>query len=267
MRVLVGLGRLARAVAHLLQALWVARQLPVVDEAGRQARIQWFARGTLRALGVSCEVQGTFRPGAKLVVANHVSWLDIVALHAACPEVRFVSKADVLHWPVLGWLIRVAGTLFIVREKRSDSMRVLHEMSAALQAGQSVAVFPEGTTSDGHQVLPFHAGLLQSAIACGTPIQAVALRYSDDAAPVSPAAAYIDEINLVQSAWRIATARGLTVRVTALTATGTHHADRRALARRLHGELCEALGVDPAAVPAAGHAAAQPAEGGGLPSR
>jgi 1-acyl-sn-glycerol-3-phosphate acyltransferase len=267
MAVLRGLGRLARVLVHLLHALWVARRLPHVDEAGRQARIRWFAQGTLRALGVRWQVQGTFRPGAKLVVANHVSWLDIVALHAACPEVRFVSKADVLHWPVLGWLIKVAGTLFIVREKRSDSMRVLHEMSSALQAGQSVAVFPEGTTSDGRQVLPFHAGLLQSAIACGTPIQPVALRYSDDAEPISRAAAYIDEVNLIQSAWRIASARGLTVHVTALTATGTHHADRRALARRLHGELCDALGVDPAAAPAAGHAAAQPAEGAGLPSR
>ena len=90
---------------------------------------------------------------------------------------RFVSKADVRHWPLLGWLVACGGTLFIERERKRDALRVVHQMAEALQAGETVAVFPEGTTSDGHGLLPFHANLLQAAIATETPVQPVALRY------------------------------------------------------------------------------------------
>ena len=77
------------------------------------------------------EVRGQFRPGASLLVANHVSWLDILAVHAACPRARFVSKADVLHWPLLGWLIRGAGTLFIERDRKRDALRAALDLEDA----------------------------------------------------------------------------------------------------------------------------------------
>ena len=78
---------------------------PSLDAGGRHARIQWWSAGVLRCLGLRLEAQGSPRPGATLLVANHVSWLDIAALHAVAPHARFVSKADVLHWPLLGWLL------------------------------------------------------------------------------------------------------------------------------------------------------------------
>ena len=96
-----------------------------------------------------------------------------------CPQARFVSKADVRHWPLLGWLVDAAGTLYIERERKRDAMRVVHQMAEALAAGDMVAVFPEGTTGDGRALLPFHANLLQAAIAAGAPVQPVALRFSD----------------------------------------------------------------------------------------
>ena len=226
--------RLARLSLHLLHGMAVmALRFPSLDEAGRQARIGWWSAGVLRAMGVALHVTGTARPGATLLLANHVSWLDIAALHAAVPHARFVSKADVLRWPLLGWLIRGAGTLFIERERKRDALRVVHAMADALRAGQTVAVFPEGTTGEGPELLPFHANLLQAAIATATPIQPVVLRFADPTHRFSPAVAYVGDTTLLQSLWRVATARGLEVHVTLLMSRGSAHADRRLLAESL----------------------------------
>ena len=124
----------------------------------------------LRMLGVSLHSEGAPHGGPALVVANHVSWLDILAINAVHP-VRFVSKADVRGWPLVGWVVACGGTLFIERERKRDALRVVHQVAQALAQGQTIAVFPEGTTSEGHGLLPFHANLLQSAIATGTPFR------------------------------------------------------------------------------------------------
>ena len=226
--------RVLRVLLHLLHGMAVmALRFPFLPAAGRHARIGWFAAGTLRAMGVGLQVRGTARPGATLLVCNHVSWLDIAAVHAAVPQARFVSKADVLAWPLLGWLIRGAGTLFIERERKRDALRVVHACASALQAGDKVAVFPEGTTGPGPALLPFHANLLQAAIATATPIQPVVLRFADAGHRFSPAAEYVGSTTLAQSLWRVATARGLVVHVDLLPPQASAHADRRALAETL----------------------------------
>jgi 1-acyl-sn-glycerol-3-phosphate acyltransferase len=242
MRWLVGAWRLARTVLHLLHGMGVmALRFPSLDAAGRQQRIRWWSAGLLRCMGATLHAQGTPRPGATLLVANHVSWLDIAALHAVAPRARFVSKADVLRWPLLGWLIRNAGTLFIEREKKRDALRVVHQMAEALRAGDMVAVFPEGTTGTGPEPLPFHANLLQAAIATGTPIQPAVLRYADAHQPFSETVTFIGETTLAQSLWRVACARGLAVHVQLLPPQDSAHADRRALAARLQGEIAQQL--------------------------
>ena len=111
-----------------------------------------------------------------LLVANHISWLDILVMHAA-RHCRFVSKADVRHWPLIGTLATGGGTLYIERESRRDAMRVVHHMAESLKRGEIVAVFPEGTTSDGVALLPFHANLIQAAISADAPVQPVALSF------------------------------------------------------------------------------------------
>ena len=109
-RALVAGWRLARVGVHLLHGMGVmAWRFPSLDAAGRQQRIRWWSGKLLRLAGIEFTSQGLPRPGASLLVANHVSWLDIAVIHAACPQARFVSKADVLAWPLLGWLIRGAG--------------------------------------------------------------------------------------------------------------------------------------------------------------
>ena len=236
------LWRVARLVLHVLHGMAVmALRFPSLDAAGRQARIQWWSAGLLRAVGVGLQVRGTPRPGAKLLVANHVSWLDIAALHAAVPQARFVSKADVRRWPLLGWLVAGAGTLFIERERKRDALRVVHAMADALRAGETVAVFPEGTTGPGPALLPFHANLLQAAIATATPIQPAVLRFADVQQRFSPAVQFVGETTLLQSLWRVATARGLVAHVDLLPPQGSAHADRRALAEHLHQRMAERL--------------------------
>jgi 1-acyl-sn-glycerol-3-phosphate acyltransferase len=236
MRSLRAAWRLLRMALHLLHGMAVmALQFPALDASGRQERIRWWSAKLVRMAGLQLHVQGTPRPGAALLVGNHVSWLDIAAIHAVAPQARFVSKADVLAWPLLGWLIKNAGTLFIERERKRDALRMLHQVAEALKAGDTVAVFPEGTTGDGSSLLPFHANLLQSAIATGTPVQCVALRYSDPEHRFSPAVQFLGETTLLQSMWRILSARGLQVHVELLPAQGARHADRRALAEYLRG--------------------------------
>ncbi|MDH5540133.1 MAG: 1-acyl-sn-glycerol-3-phosphate acyltransferase, partial [Rhizobacter sp.] len=153
----------------------------------------------------------------------------------------FVSKADVRHWPVMGWMVACGGTLFIERERKRDALRVVHQVAQALKAGEIVAVFPEGTTSEGHAVLPFHANLLQAAIATETPVQPIALRYSDLQHAVSPAAAYVGETSLARSIAWVLRADRLHVRVQVLPPMGTRHLDRRALAEQLRLQIASAL--------------------------
>ena len=202
---------------------------------------RWSAR-MLSALGLRLEAQGSPRGGPVLFCANHISWLDILAINAVYPA-RFVSKADVRHWPVLGWMVACGGTLFIERERKRDALRVVHQVAAALKAGETLAVFPEGTTSDGRGLLPFHANLLQAAIATETPVQPVALRYEDACHTVSLAAAYIGDTTLANSLWAVVMADKLRVCVRILPAEATRHLDRRALAARLEAEIARALGL------------------------
>jgi len=241
MRSLIALGRLLRATLHVLHGMAVMTRFPRLSPAQRHQRIAWWSAGLVRAMGLSLDIQGKPRPGATLIVANHVSWLDIAAIHAAAPHARFVSKADVLDWPLLGWLIRGAGTLFIQRERKRDAVRVVHAMAESLRHGDTVAVFPEGTTGTGPELLPFHGNLLQAAISTGTPVQPVVLRFFDARQAFSPAVAFVGDTSLARSLWTVACGEGLGVRVLLLPPMGTEHADRRLLAEHLRQVMLERL--------------------------
>ena len=237
--------RLLRVALHVLHGLGIVLlRWPALDHAGRMTRVQWWAGKLLRVLGIELRTSGLPRPGGTMLVANHISWLDIVAIHARCPQARFVSKSEVRHWPVIGRLVDAAGTLYLERERRRDALRVVHHAAEALQRGDTVAVFPEGTTGDGHALLPFHANLLQAAIVGGTPVQPVALRFSDAQHAISPAAAYVGDTSLLQSLWWVVCAEGLTVHVGWLLPQGSAHADRRALAVHVRQCIADAVAAD-----------------------
>jgi 1-acyl-sn-glycerol-3-phosphate acyltransferase len=237
MRALRAIWRLGRAVLHALHgALICALVFPRLDARQRMQRVGWWSARMLTMFGIELRASGSPRGGPVLLVANHVSWLDILAINAVQPA-RFVSKADVRHWPFLGYLVACGGTLFIERERKRDALRVVHQIAEALKAGETVAVFPEGTTGDGRSVLPFHANLLQAAIATETPVQPVVLRYSDARAAFSDAGGYVGDTSLLASLWSAAAAQGLCAHVRLLPAEGTRHLDRRALAEKLREEI------------------------------
>ena len=196
--------RLLRVTLHVIGGLWTIRsQFGRLPHAQCQLIVGAWSRRMLAIMGIALDVQGQApRHGPVLQVANHISWLDILVMNAAHPS-RFVSKADAQHWPLLGSLISGAGTLYIERENRRDALRVVHRMAERLREGDVVSVFPEGTTGDGAQLLPFHANLLQSAISACAPVQPVALRYLQrDSGEPHPGPVYIGDDTLVASVWR-----------------------------------------------------------------
>ena len=208
--------KLARALVHALAGLFtILLVFPRLPQAQRDLRVQAWSTEMLTCLGIRLVMRGQpVAIGPVLLAANHISWLDITSLHAA-RHCRFVSKADVKHWPLIGRLATGAGTLFIERESRRDAMRVVHHMAERLGAGDVLAIFPEGTTSDGVSLRPFHANLFQAAIAADAPVQPVALQFIDQATGQrSLAPCYIDDDTLLGSVWRTLCTPGIAVVIT-----------------------------------------------------
>ncbi|MEX3954850.1 lysophospholipid acyltransferase family protein [Trinickia sp. EG282A] len=196
----VGLAKI-RLVVHLLHGMWVvATRFSRASEAYKNARIRAWSLKLLRLSGMRLVVHGDERrlDQGVLVVGNHISWIDIYVINAWRPT-PFVSKAEVRDWPIVGWLAYRLGTVFVQREKRKDALRTMHEMAARLQAGEVMCVFPEGTTSDGVSLLPFHANLFQAAVSAGCPVQPICLLYEDAQGRQTTAPAYIGEMSLGES--------------------------------------------------------------------
>ena len=228
--------RLLGVIAHIVVGVWrIRRYFPRLSQPQRDAEVQAWSRTMLARLAIELIVEGEPPAhGPMLLVSNHISWLDIAVLHAA-RHCRFVSKADVQHWPVVGSLATAAGTLYIERESRRDAMRVMHHMAERLTAGDVLAVFPEGTTGDGSTVLAFHANMLQSAISAHAQVQPVGLQFRDAATgAVSFAPCYVGDDTLLQSLWRTLKSQGVQAVVRYGTPQLAAGRDRRAWAADLH---------------------------------
>ncbi|MDB5930843.1 MAG: lyso-ornithine lipid acyltransferase [Polaromonas sp.] len=235
MRRLLGCWRVMRILGHILAGLWIAAvRLPGLSPARQAAQVQAWSLALLGHAGISLEVRGQPPAGGPvLLVANHISWLDIPVMHAA-RYCRFVSKSDVRDWPLIGTLATAAGTLYIERSSRRDALRMVHLMRDALKTGEVVAVFPEGTTGDGRAILPFHANLLQAAISADAPAQAVGLRFADRASgQTSLAPSYIGDETLVGSIWRTLCAPPIVAVVRYGEAERADGRDRRAWSQHL----------------------------------
>ena len=227
--------RIARALAHALAGWFtIVFDFPRLSEAQQHARVQAWAVRMLHILGIELVVSGTPPlTGPVLLVANHISWLDILVMHAA-RHCRFIAKSEVHHWPLIGRLATGAGTLYIEREKRRDAMRVVHHMAERLRDNEVLAVFPEGTTTDGTKLLPFHGNLVQAAISADAPVLPMALRYEDArSGAISLAPAYVDDDTLVGSVWRLLSAPAVRARVTFGEPQTAQERDRRAWAHDL----------------------------------
>ena len=211
--------KLIRTLAHVLRGWWIIRRrFPAMAAAEREAQVQRWAAQMLHIFGITLWREGPARVhGPVLLVCNHLSWLDILVLHAS-GHCRFISKADVHRWPLIGPMAAGAGTLFIERESRRDAMRVVHQMVERLRAGDVLAVFPEGTTGDGTALKPFHANLIQAAITADVAVQPMALRFIDGrTGQMSLAPRFVGDDTLLGSVLRTLAAQQLQ----ALVRTGT----------------------------------------------
>ena len=207
LRRIIRIGLLAPHLAWGVTLAGLA--FPWLSPVQRDRAIMAWARRLLKVLGVRAHVAAPPRvPGGALLVCNHVSWLDIYLIYAA-QRVHFVSKAEVRAWPVAGWLAHKTGTLFLERGRRADTARVNTEMRELMQDGAWVAVFPEGTTSDGRALRRFMPSLLQPAVQLNCPVVPAALRYRTLAGAYSAAPAYIDDIGMWQSLKQIVSEPGL----------------------------------------------------------
>ncbi len=236
--------RALRLLLHFLAGLaTILVVFPSCDAPARRMRVRAWSIRLLQLLHVEIRIAGKLGGGHApvLAVANHISWLDIFVLNAVGP-VRFIAKAEIARWPLVGRLVRGVGTLFIQRARRRDTHRVNSEAERALRGGDIVAVFPEGTTTDGSELLPFKGSLLQPIIAVHGVVQPVAIRYTTPDGHRSVAPAYTD-VTFVGSFWRICGESALVVEMIATAALATDGRHRRELAREAERAIRGALAL------------------------
>ena len=247
----------ALRVLRALRLIWVFAWIglgalvvyPKVDAAARARLKQRWSRNLLDVLGVHVHFdvdagganEANAGPAGRLIVANHVSWLDIFVINAVCPA-AFIAKAEIRRWPFIGWLAERNDTIFLRRGSHGHARVVNEQIDATLNAGIDVAVFPEGTTTDGTHLLGFHAALLQPAIETGRAIWPLALSYHDAHGQRSLAPSFAGDTTLAQCLAAILACRTLTARVRPAPPLNPAGQARRELSRAAHASIATRLG-------------------------
>ncbi len=236
--------RFLRILAHLASgALTVLFLFPHLNAEERGRRVTAWAGRLTRLAGVRVVLKGRpplVRGQGALIVANHVSWLDIYVLHSLL-FTRFIAKAEVRQWPLIGWLAQMTGTLFLERTKKSDAARMNQEMAEHLRSGECLALFPEGTTTDGSEVKAFYPSLFNPALAAGAQVWPVLIRYLDMGGEPTLAAAYHDHTTLLQSVMRVLRSSGIQAEVSFLPPISASGGHRRELALAAETAIRDAL--------------------------
>lgn len=205
-RFLTPLGRGIRLGLKLIKGLllvWFV--FPQLRKSARSALIEQWSREVIDVLNIRLMFHGELPPqrvSSIFFVANHISWIDILVLNAI-RQVRFVAKTEVRSWPIIGPLARRTDTFFLRRNSPTELGRLVKSLTSALRKGDCVAVFPEGTTTDGTSVLFFHSGLFEAPILAGSLIWPIALRYVDSDGYPDPSLAFVGDESLVASIFKL----------------------------------------------------------------
>jgi 1-acyl-sn-glycerol-3-phosphate acyltransferase len=240
---------MGKYLRFLFRAIWFAAELLLFFAAffgllgrhgfqppqpARSRWLQWCSRRTLRVFSVQTDSAGP-PPQAGLLVCNHLSYLDILVLVSLTPAV-FVSKAEVKHWPVFGWFARLAGTLFVDRTRRSDVTRMNTLIENSLAAGNVLVLFPEGTSWNGSEVLPFKSSLLEPVVGTRHPISVGFLKYSLADGDAANDVCYWGDATFFPHLLKLMTKAHIHAHVH--FAPVAHPAsERKALAQQLHGAV------------------------------
>jgi 1-acyl-sn-glycerol-3-phosphate acyltransferase len=238
--------RWLRFLGHVFAAvLTVGLAFPRVSPRLRAQLTGWWARKLLRILGIILSPHGAIpAPGARnhVIASNHVSWVDIFVISAAHPAL-FVAKAEIRDWPIAGWICERAGTIFIRRARRSDTVKINDTMHGVLSNGFTIGFFPEGTTTHGDKLLKFHTSLFEPAVANAATLAPVALRYRMEDGTASPAIAYVGEISFLESVGMIIRQRRMIAEITFAPAIDAAGMTRRELANRSEAAIAAILDV------------------------
>jgi 1-acyl-sn-glycerol-3-phosphate acyltransferase len=225
--------------------------LPRLKGNRRERLISDWSAQILHILNVRLVVAGTLPNAdtrAVMFVANHISWLDIWAINAV-HTTRFVAKSEVREWPVIGWLSEKAGVIFIERGRRHDTARVADAGMQALQDGECLCVFPEGTTSDGTYLYPFRSSLLQSAVDAGAPVWPIAVSYPLADGTPNTVVAYAGDTTMVQSMRAILDQPEIIAHLTFAPPVPSDGRDRRELAQAAEAAISSLVRLPMRATP------------------
>lgn len=237
------LFRGARLICHLTYGILLAGIYPLFKLSIRQRLLKRWSSDLLHILHVRLETAGQPSPRhipGTMLVANHISWLDVFAINAISPAC-FIAKSEVRGWPLLGMLCQRTRTIFIERDIRRDTMRSNRLISAMLAEGECVALFPEGTSTDGTRLKHFHSSLFQSAIDSRAAISPVAIRYHDGSGRHCDDAAFIGDMSFIQSLQKILLSPSLHATLTVLPALSLQDKNRRILAAEAQSAIDIAL--------------------------
>lgn len=215
---------------------------PLCSERQRLALKATWSAALLDALGVEVVADLTHAVPGALIVANHISWIDIYVINAALPA-AFVSKEEVRHWPLIGWLAAKNDTVFLRRGSRGHAKVINEQVARILDKGKHVAVFPEGTTTDGRSLLHFHAALIQPALAAGRPVLPVAISYWELDGQRSLAPRYDGDISMGQCTAAILGRKRLIARLVTTPLRGLNGEDRKQVAAEAREAIALAAGL------------------------
>jgi len=245
MRVLRVAVRLCGVLIWLFLGLLPVVVFPVIGSRARDAMVRHWSCLLLRCCGVAVTVRGVaVLNGPVLTVANHVSWIDVFVLNsvrATC----FIAKSEIRHWPLIGWLVVGAGAMFLERGRGHALKAVSQAMRRRFDQGEAVGLFPEGTTSPGWALLPFHASLFAPACDQSVTVQPVALRFTQHGKR-SDCAAFVGDEALAVNVWRVLGATGLAVEAVYLPplsvgGIASRVSARRRMARAAQGAIAQVL--------------------------
>ncbi len=240
---LIAYFRFMRVLCHIIYGLLLACLYPLLHKSFQYHIVKNWSRELLQVMHVGLaadEKHYSISAPGQLLVANHISWLDAVALNAVTP-CFFVAKAELLDWPLLGWICERIGTLFIKRDARRDAARINQQIAAILRHGENIALFPEGTTTDGTRLDHFHSSLLQGAIDVEATVCPVVIHYCDNTGHANNAAAFVGEMTFVQSLWKIVCSPSLHIMVSHLPPLAGGGKTRRELAAEAQKSIAGVL--------------------------
>jgi 1-acyl-sn-glycerol-3-phosphate acyltransferase len=240
--------RITRITTHTIIGLSIAAlALPMMSKPLKRSVIKWWCGGLMRAFGIQVTTFGDLPPyGTRgvMFIANHISWSDIHALNSLIP-LRFIAKSDIKSWPVLGYLVEKADTLFIERGKRQEAGRIVEIISASLMSGDNLCFFPEGTTTDGTQILPFKSSALEAAISANTRIWPVAIKYVNTDGSINTQMAYAGNTSMAESMSAIVEQKLALVELHFLAPLDAANYDRRALTQLAYDMISAKLALTP----------------------